>query len=747
MSRLITCCLLALGLSAAETPTVTAADRLGPDGIVYADFSHAGRPGGIPAVPVVVQASDFGAVPDDDQDDAAGIQAAIDAAVKKGGGAVLLAPGDYVIDRTLLIAHDGIVLRGADRQRTRLVPRFAGQDVSKTNASQAVIAIEAPKVQRRYDVWPDRPVQRGDTVLHLSAKDATRVQVGDLVTFTAMPPAEAIALLSPDLQKQTRDGSYGSIYAWQYVEILAIDGTTVTVNQPLRLDVAMDQKPKLMHVPVLVTDCGVEDLTIAQTVDSQGINGVSLNGTRGCWVRGVTVQKIGNWPFHVGRSWQFIVRDCAFDESLSRGGAVAYIGFGFACDGLIENSSFTRLRHLSISMASNGLVFRDCTLANIDINFHLNWPYEVLFETCTVDSGAAPDDEMRGSYGNAIYTPRRDGDMHCPAGPNLTFYGNDFISPSDGIMLGGGATQDTVVVYNRFQVRQGFAAVIRPGSDGTRIHHNTFVLHAPEQRKRWNMQQHYGHQDPESVSGAVFFPQGVPPDLAFTANTIHVPRPLPLFAGGEPADVTGTTLHPAITTSERIERIALAGEWRAQAVDLRPAAATPAVKNADPGTSAAAQNLLALTVNDAAWPVLDIPAEFAADPVDFKRHDGEAVLRRQFDLPADLLGKDLVLSLGTIDDHDETWVNGQRVGATEGNNSHRVARQYDIPRDLLRPTGNVVAVRIWDSFGGGGMTGAQRDLWIGVAPVEVTLEAGERPTPPVPSLYDWQVKQAAATGR
>lgn len=718
----------------------TSADRVGPDGVLYPDFTRAGVPGGIPAVPVAVRAADFGAAPGDDRDDAAAIQAAIDAAVAAGGGAVQLEAGEFIIDRTLSIQADGVVLRGAGRERTRLIPRFTGQDVSQTGNSKAVIHITAPTAKRRYDVWPDQPVRRGDTVLHLPAKEASQIKVGDLLTFTATPPAEAIAILSPELKKQAGDGSYGSIYAWQYLRVTAVDGSAITVDRPLRLDVALAQKPKLMHVPAMVAGCGVEHLAIVQTIASQGINGIVMNGARGCWIAGVAIQRIGNWPLGVDRSWEFTIRDCDFDESRSRGGAVAYIGFGFACDGLIETSRFTRLRHLSISMASNGLVFRDCTLANIDINFHLNWPYEVLFDGCRVDSGAAAGDELRGSYGNGIYTPSLDGGMHAPAGPHLTFYGNDMASPTDAIMLGGGATRSTIIAYNRFRVREGFAAVIRPGSDGSIIRGNLFVLHDPDRRKDWMMRGHYGHPDPESVRGVFFLPLGVPAGLEVIDNTIRLPRARPLFAGGEPAVTRGNRIIAA-TSDPEPAHLALTGEWKVQAVDLRPAAATPDRAHADPGVSEAAQRLLAADAADTSWPVVTQPALLASDPVDLGRLDGEVVLRRRFDLPEAMRGQPLTLALGTIDDHDETWVNGQKVGATTGPGSHRVLRRYQVPAELLKPTGNVVAVRVWDAFGGGGLGGPQRELWIGPTPPVITVDEGAMPTAPVPSLYAWQMER------
>lgn len=727
---------------------LTAADVRGPDGIVYPDFSRVGIPGCVPDVPVAVNASEFGAIPNDDKDDAASIQAAVLVAQSRGGGAVLLDPGDYIIDQTITLSAGGIVIRGADRERTRLIPRFAGKDVSSTKRSSAVIEIKPEKIRRRYDVWPDQPIRRGDDSVHLPDKDNGHVKVGDVVALTAIPPSDVINTLAPNLKKQTLDGSYGSIYSWQFLQVSAVDGNIVTFDRPIRLDVAMDQKPKIMHAPAWVEGCGVENLTITQSVESPGIHGITLSETRGCWVRGVTIRKIGNWPFSVSRSWQFEVRDCDFDESLSRGGAVAYVGFGFACDGLIENCRFTRLRHLSISMASNGLVFRNCFLENIDINFHLNWPYEVLFENCRVDSGLganpAEGEESRGSYKWGIYTPRLDGDMHCPAGPRLTFYHNDIASPHDGIMLGGGATKNTVVAYNRFNVDGGFGAVIRRGSEDSMFHKNAFVLHDPGKRKRWMMKEAYGTADPESVTGAVFFPHGAPDGIAFTENTFRVPREIPLFAGGDPAIENGNTMVPAVAEAKTVERVSLSGEWQGKALDLRQAAAKVG-DYPDEGPSEEAKRLLAGNVGDG-WSTVSVPGLLDSAPINLSKQDGEVVLRRRFDMPQELLGKALTLSLGPIDDHDETWVNGVKVGATSGKDAWKTPRLYTVPAELLKPTGNVIVIRVWDAFGGGGFSGQQRDLWIGILPKKVVLDLGAMPEPPVPSLYEWQIKNAEQKG-
>ncbi len=517
----------------------TPADITGPDGIVYPDFSRAGIPGGIPEHEVVIDASTLGAIANDDQDDSAIIQAAILVASAKGGGAVLLPEGDYIIDHTIKIEKDNVVLRGADAEKTRLIPRFEGQQVSDPRKAQPVIEIMPEKVNRRYDIFPDQPIRRGDTSVHLTEDRSDKVSVGDMVVFTATPPTDVIATLPPKISKQTTDGSYGSIYAYQYLKVAKVDGQTVTFDRPIRQDVALDQNPKIMHVPSLLTGVGIENLTIAQDVDSQGITGVIMKNTYGCWMKDVTILKIGSWPLNIDRSWHYEVRDCRFDEARSSGGAVAYIGLNFACDGLFDNVRMTRLRHLSISMASNGLVFKDCFMENIDINFHLNWPNEVLFENCLVDSGLGADPEpgekLRGSYRFGLSTPRYDGDMHVPAGPRITMYHNRITSDWDGVMLGGGATRNTIIAYNRFDVRESFAAVLKLGSADTIFRDNVFVLRSPQTRRDWMTEETYGVPDAASIDGAVFFPQGAPEGVAFTGNKFYVPAPLPMYAGGTPS--------------------------------------------------------------------------------------------------------------------------------------------------------------------------------------------------------------------
>ncbi|KQO13131.1 sialate O-acetylesterase [Sphingomonas sp. Leaf242] len=61
-----------------------------------------------------------------------------------------------------------------------------------------------------------------------------------------------------------------------------------------------------------------------------------------------------------------------------------------------------------------------------------------------------------------------------------------------------------------------------------------------------------------------------------------------------------------------------------------------------------------------------------------------------------------ILSLGTIDDADRTWVNGQGVG---GSSLASKARVYTLPVGTLKPGANVITVNDDDVYAFGGMTG------------------------------------------
>lgn len=155
---------------------------------------------------------------------------------------------------------------------------------------------------------------------------------------------------------------------------------------------------------------------------------------------------------------------------------------------------------------------------------------------------------------------------------------------------------------------------------------------------------------------------------------------------------------------------------------------------ADPDDSA----WMRADLDDSDWDALPVPALW--ESVGYKM-DGVAWYRTGFELSAEEAAAGVTLGLGMIDDSDETWVNGRRVGATE--NRWNLPRVYPVAPDALRAGINRIAVRVTDTGGGGGLHDTQADP---VRPVEggrpyVQLRDGARR--PLPDR--WQFRPAAVT--
>lgn len=105
----------------------------------------------------------------------------------------------------------------------------------------------------------------------------------------------------------------------------------------------------------------------------------------------------------------------------------------------------------------------------------------------------------------------------------------------------------------------------------------------------------------------------------------------------------------------------------------------------------------------AAWKSMSVPGlwEDAGEP----DLNGVVWLRRTFELPDSVGNVAAELYVDRVDDIDTTFVNGSKIGTTAG---YDVARRYTIPAGVLKPGRNVIAVRVLDTGGGGGIWGDER---------------------------------------
>lgn len=117
--------------------------------------------------------------------------------------------------------------------------------------------------------------------------------------------------------------------------------------------------------------------------------------------------------------------------------------------------------------------------------------------------------------------------------------------------------------------------------------------------------------------------------------------------------------------------------------------------------------------DDTAWDNFQLPK-----PLD-QNLDGFFWFRMSIDLPRSSAGKQATLSLGPINDSDVTYVNGVKVGNTERKVNEK--RVYTVPANILRSGKNVIAIRVEDIGGPGGIYGTAEEMFIGIGSTKVPL--------------------------
>ena len=123
----------------------------------------------------------------------------------------------------------------------------------------------------------------------------------------------------------------------------------------------------------------------------------------------------------------------------------------------------------------------------------------------------------------------------------------------------------------------------------------------------------------------------------------------------------------------------------------------------------------AASFDDAGWKSMALPQYFEAAGVDI---DGLIWFRKVIDLGAGAAGKQATISLGPVNDSDITYINGIKVGGMTRTRENRV---YNIASGILKPGRNLIAVRVEDLGGNGGLNGEKELLFLQVGGKKVSL--------------------------
>lgn len=112
--------------------------------------------------------------------------------------------------------------------------------------------------------------------------------------------------------------------------------------------------------------------------------------------------------------------------------------------------------------------------------------------------------------------------------------------------------------------------------------------------------------------------------------------------------------------------------------------------------------------DDSAWEKITVGKPWEDVPA-YAEYDGFAWYRLRFRFPPEFVAENMIIVLGKIDDCDEVFLNGIKIGETgtmppEYSSSWTAPRKYPLPKELVRINDeNVIAVRVYDGSGGGGI--------------------------------------------
>lgn len=141
---------------------------------------------------------------------------------------------------------------------------------------------------------------------------------------------------------------------------------------------------------------------------------------------------------------------------------------------------------------------------------------------------------------------------------------------------------------------------------------------------------------------------------------------------------------------------------------------------------------------DDAWQPIQVPGAWEAAGVEgLASFDGVVWLTRTIKIPKDWAGRDLLLSLGPIDDADATYFNGEAVGSIGLDVEWHWAqlRRYRIPGELVHAGTSTITVRVADTGGMGGFTGEREHMTI-----EPAVDTGPSDNGPIALAGEWRYR-------
>jgi hypothetical protein len=129
--------------------------------------------------------------------------------------------------------------------------------------------------------------------------------------------------------------------------------------------------------------------------------------------------------------------------------------------------------------------------------------------------------------------------------------------------------------------------------------------------------------------------------------------------------------------------------------------------------------------NDSNWESIRVPSPWEDEG--FNGYNGYACYRKTFNIPSTYKSRMLYLNIGYIDDVDEVYLNGNKIGSTGSfppnyNTAYNAERIYYIPEEYIHFDGpNLIAVKVYDSEQQGGIVSGDIGLYGGKTSVSLDV--------------------------
>jgi sialate O-acetylesterase len=131
--------------------------------------------------------------------------------------------------------------------------------------------------------------------------------------------------------------------------------------------------------------------------------------------------------------------------------------------------------------------------------------------------------------------------------------------------------------------------------------------------------------------------------------------------------------------------------------------------------------------DDSDWAQIKVPARW--EDAGYQGYDGFAWYRTWVVVPQEMKDQPLVLHLGYVDDTDEVFFNGRKIGQSgtfppHYTTAYNALRVYQIPKELLNSGGkNLIAVRVYDAQLEGGIVAGDTKIFVDrtIPPFDINL--------------------------